>query len=427
MSGVDVTSLILAGAKVSAQVAESIQAASVVRTIDGAGTLELSVHDPDRKLIRSPLFAQKTTATIDGSVYELVQVRKTGSFVDVTFEDAVVADLRKAKGLLSAKAGSTTIDAFARRLMTAPGAKLVAFTGQKNLAALARGRVNEKGVEDEPKESSWEALQRLADERRWRCFADRGTVYFGPDSWLYGRSTPVRVSEFTNGVEDIDWDADSGKKAVRATFTANIGRWSVPPGQSVTLVDQGIGSGPWLVEEVRRPLTQVQGTIQLVRQQPVIPESEVGPRDDSDAADYVPSSAGGQVVAGPVSALGFAWPVTGPLTGAFGEDRPGHTHAGQDIAVPVGTPIAATDGGTVTVASVQSGYGNVVYIKHDGGVESRYAHLSSFAVRPGQSVKRGEVIGRSGNTGTSTGPHLHFEIRVDGRARDPLTFLPGRL
>lgn len=83
----------------------------------------------------------------------------------------------------------------------------------------------------------------------------------------------------------------------------------------------------------------------------------------------------------------------------------------------------ATSGGKVTAAGWQSGYGYVVYIDHGGGVTSRYGHLSKVLVKVGQSVSQGDVIARSGNTGNSTGPHLHFEIRVNGNAVSPLSYL----
>ncbi|MEO6205214.1 MAG: hypothetical protein ABIO67_07530, partial [Mycobacteriales bacterium] len=273
--GVDAVTLKLAGKSLTADVRQALVGATLSRTIDGASTLDLDINDPDRLLIRSKLLTERTTASIDGALFELVQIRKTGSTLTVTLEDATVADLRKRTVLLSAKAGTTTIDAFAKRLVAAaPGARLVAFAGQKNLAPLAVGTVKDQA------ETYWDGLQRLASERGWRCFADRGTVFLGPDSWLYGRVPAVKVTEHTDGVEDIDWDSDAGKKETRASFDANIQRWAAPPCAAVTILDQGLASGSWLVETVSRSLFQVKGTIGLVRQQPVIPEPKPEPRDD---------------------------------------------------------------------------------------------------------------------------------------------------
>jgi murein DD-endopeptidase MepM/ murein hydrolase activator NlpD len=94
-------------------------------------------------------------------------------------------------------------------------------------------------------------------------------------------------------------------------------------------------------------------------------------------------------------------------------------HEGVDYAAHIGTPVPSVADGRVKFAGVQSGYGNVVKIGHPGGFETVYAHLSSIAVKPGQAVSEGELIGKSGNSGTSTGPHLHFEFHSAGRLVDP--------
>lgn len=98
-------------------------------------------------------------------------------------------------------------------------------------------------------------------------------------------------------------------------------------------------------------------------------------------------------------------------------------HQGVDWAGPSGTPILATASGVVTHAGRQSGFGNLVIIQHDFGIETYYAHLSSISVREGQRVSRGERIGGMGSTGRSTGVHLHYEIRVGGRPINPLTYI----
>lgn len=98
-------------------------------------------------------------------------------------------------------------------------------------------------------------------------------------------------------------------------------------------------------------------------------------------------------------------------------------HSGIDIHARVGTPVAATASGVVSKSGWQSGYGNVVVIDHSGGFQSVYAHLSRKSVRVGQHVNKGMVIARSGNTGTSTGPHLHYEVRYHGRPHNPANFV----
>ncbi len=118
----------------------------------------------------------------------------------------------------------------------------------------------------------------------------------------------------------------------------------------------------------------------------------------------------------------------GRLTSRFGRRTSptkgaSSNHKGIDWGVPSGTSVMASSGGTVTRAGWSGGYGYVVYIRHPGGTETRYAHLSKVLVSAGQTVKQGQKIALSGNTGVSTGPHLHFEIRVNGTAVNPLDYL----
>ena len=99
-------------------------------------------------------------------------------------------------------------------------------------------------------------------------------------------------------------------------------------------------------------------------------------------------------------------------------------HAGIDLSGPVGTPIYATADGTVSTAGWNSGgYGKLVKIDHGRGIETRYGHLSSINIQAGQHVTRGQIIGRMGSTGRSTGSHLHYEVRIDGRAVNPIPFM----
>jgi murein DD-endopeptidase MepM/ murein hydrolase activator NlpD len=116
------------------------------------------------------------------------------------------------------------------------------------------------------------------------------------------------------------------------------------------------------------------------------------------------------------------------LTSSYGVRRDPFTgatamHSGLDFRGPIGAPIYAAAHGRVTYVGQKSGYGNVVEISHGNGLVTRYAHMSRFASRVGQSVDAGDVIGAIGSTGRSTGPHLHFEVRVNDRAVNPRPFL----
>ena len=119
---------------------------------------------------------------------------------------------------------------------------------------------------------------------------------------------------------------------------------------------------------------------------------------------------------------GCIWPTRGTVTSEYGR-RSGRQHQGMDIAAGTGTPIWAAQSGTVIYAGTQSGYGNITIIDH-GSFTTAYAHQSRIGVTEGQQVGQGDRIGSVGNTGRSTGPHLHFETRYGGTARNPRNCLP---
>jgi murein DD-endopeptidase MepM/ murein hydrolase activator NlpD len=122
------------------------------------------------------------------------------------------------------------------------------------------------------------------------------------------------------------------------------------------------------------------------------------------------------------SAAGLIWPVSGPITSPFGM-RWGRMHTGIDIGVLAGTAIRAAASGRVIIAGYVSGYGNLVFIDHGNGLSTGYAHQSQVAVSVGQEVSQGQVVGYVGCTGHCFGPHLHFEVRVNGVPVDPLGYL----
>jgi murein DD-endopeptidase MepM/ murein hydrolase activator NlpD len=118
----------------------------------------------------------------------------------------------------------------------------------------------------------------------------------------------------------------------------------------------------------------------------------------------------------------LAYPTVGAITSPFG-NRHGRLHRGVDIAANYGSPVVAAEAGTVLRAGYRGAYGLCIDISHGGGVVTRYAHLSSAAVKPGQRVERGQFIGRTGSSGNSTGPHLHFEVIVNGEHKNPSLFI----
>jgi murein DD-endopeptidase MepM/ murein hydrolase activator NlpD len=133
---------------------------------------------------------------------------------------------------------------------------------------------------------------------------------------------------------------------------------------------------------------------------------------------------------GQVSSAGLIWPVNGPVVSPFGPRTIGghyENHPGIDIAVPTGTAIDAAAAGTVLFTEPESssgGYGNYTCIDHGNNLSTCYAHQERFAVSQGQHVSQGQVIGYSDCTGFCFGPHLHFEVRINGQVQDPLNYLP---
>lgn len=124
-------------------------------------------------------------------------------------------------------------------------------------------------------------------------------------------------------------------------------------------------------------------------------------------------------------AVGWIKPLNGPVTSGFGP-RWGTMHEGMDIAAGTGTPVRAAAGGVVKKASWYGGYGKAVIIDHGKGVKTLYAHNSKLNVKVGDRVQAGEVISKVGSTGDSTGPHLHFEVQVHGKAVNPRPWLKKR-
>jgi murein DD-endopeptidase MepM/ murein hydrolase activator NlpD len=119
----------------------------------------------------------------------------------------------------------------------------------------------------------------------------------------------------------------------------------------------------------------------------------------------------------------FLWPVSGTINSGFGP-RGASFHDGLDIAAAEGTPIRAIEAGEVIYSDQLRGYGNMVIIRHADGIVSVYAHNQNNLAREGQTVARGEVVATVGSTGRVTGPHLHFEIRKNNAAQDPIQYLP---
>jgi murein DD-endopeptidase MepM/ murein hydrolase activator NlpD len=119
----------------------------------------------------------------------------------------------------------------------------------------------------------------------------------------------------------------------------------------------------------------------------------------------------------------FNWPVRGTVTSTFGV-RNGIKHAGIDIAAPMGTPVCAAASGKILYLGRLRGYGKILILKHEGQYTTVYAHLGGWTVHDGQYVNQGAPIATVGESGRSSGSHLHFEVRYDNKVRNPLFYLP---
>jgi murein DD-endopeptidase MepM/ murein hydrolase activator NlpD len=179
-----------------------------------------------------------------------------------------------------------------------------------------------------------------------------------------------------------------------------------------------------LTEESRQLAAQDAAVQALITSQAPTPAA-------TPAAQDAPAAAGAATPKAPAAAVkpsasGFIWPISGVVTSEFGP-RWGGFHPGIDIAGPNGGAIVAAMSGTVIYAQFNDGgYGNFTVLDNGGGYATAYAHQSKLGVSVGQHVSQGQVIGYEGSTGFSTGPHVHFEIRVNGTAQNPRNFLSGQ-
>ncbi len=458
------------GEDLRGEVARVLRDATIERTIEGSSTLTLDIYDDASRLLDSGIFNTRATMQVEEFSFELVQVRKSGPGLTVVLEDLPIAALRRHDKPKKVAPNTTTHVAFSRMLVREEAwLKFYApVSGDRALVELARGKPGTKD-EAEDRETTWDAVGRIAGERNWRRFVrGKNEIWYVPETWLQQQTPMFRITENSeDGVDNIDFDFDIGKKVASLSIDARAARWQVPVGALVEVYGMGPANGKWLVTSLSRSLFSLNVNITLTKARPVLPE----PRpDESDTPSSSATPVAAPVPSGPVvgaaknravSSSGFVWPASGRVSSGFGRDyvnlgdvseaewnrllaagwkgragdnverlyRPGSTgssrfHQGLDIAAKEGTEVVAAKKGTVTLATVAGAYGNAVYIDHGDGLVTRYGHLSRIQTRRGVRVDRGERIGAVGSTGRSTGPHLHFEVRVGGTPRDPKRYLP---
>lgn len=265
---------------------------SLAMTIDGASTLSVVVADHRRKVINDKTIDERSWANAAGIHFELVGLSKSGDFVTLTFEDAIVAALRRHTKPLSVPANSTTRAGFATRLCREARVPFLIDPTHKERVHNPLQR-----SADGQKSSSWDVLgSDVAEPINWRRFSDGQRLILGGDPWLINRyKKPALLKEHTGGVGSIDFDLDVAKRASTAKVTIDTRLLALPPGAPVRLTQLGPADGLWIVSDFTRKLTSSRGDLNLTRKTHVLKEPKAqrgaGGRDSGDP-DYLPGQDG---------------------------------------------------------------------------------------------------------------------------------------
>jgi len=257
-----------------------------------------------------------------------------------------------------------------------------------------------------------------------------GCIYPARLSPMPERGLPLVTGQVPSGLEELSPPAAAHEsvhrdaEAVHHVVKPGETLWRIARTYSVSLADLQRANGlsdPTQIEAGTRLLIPG-GERERPAPPPGTPQARLEPRRGPRAPPSQIPRAGGHALDPAAGGEPLAWPVRGVLISGFGA-RVGEHHDGIDLACPEGAPVFAAGEGEVLFAGEQRGYGNLVLIGHAHGLVTVYAHNSQNLVAQGDRVLRGEPIARVGRSGNATGPHLHFEVRVGTRPRDPLGFL----
>ena len=264
------------------------EAPTMRRTIDGASVLTVTAADHKRKLLNSPVIDERSWAEAAGMNFELVGVSKSGDDLTLTFEDAIVAALRRRTKPLSVPAGTTTRARFVARL--AREARVDYAVGPEKRSVVQSPLQRSIGGE---KSNSWDVLGAdVAEPINWRRFSDGRRLVVGGDDWLMGRKRPLVLREHTDGVQSIDFDLDVAKRASTAKVQCDARLLKITPGDPVRVHGVGPGDGLWLVSEVDQRLTTTRCDVTLTRKTHTLKEPKRhGPGERGDQ-DYLPGQGG---------------------------------------------------------------------------------------------------------------------------------------
>ncbi len=259
--------------KTHASLVGALTALTMTETITGASTVDLTLEDPDRTLLRSGLLTQRSTLVIDRAAFELAAVRKTGSTVSIVFEDLAVAKLRRQDSFRKVAPGAMSRAAFIESLVRADASWIKVRTTQGPTAKveLSRGTAKKSNDQAGEPEDTWTAAGRIMGEIQWRVWAYRSTLNLLPDTFLKAQS-PYVLTEDSQGVDDIDIDYDVGKPTATASLTGRAGFRSLVPGTAVQLEGMGPGDRVWLVESITRSAFSQQVGVNLILPLPTLPE-----------------------------------------------------------------------------------------------------------------------------------------------------------
>ena len=275
------------------------------------------------------------------------------------------------------------------------------------------------------RETSWDATGRWAQDvgaHRWAqrnvfCWVSDNELRAGAPALTIDGSEPWLLSPLGG------YEFSAARAVETCSFKLQADSWALLVGAAVDVTDHGVLDGRWIVRDAPGGIVSPEVAVTLSRPVSRAPE----PPADTSATRTTGGTGG---AAGGRTAATWAFPTSprGRVTSGFGaRSSPGGVgstnHDGIDIGVPVGTRVVAANGGKVTRAGENGGYGQYVEIQHAGGLVSFYGHLSQIKVRSGQVVDRGDVIALSGNTGNSTGPHLHFGMHENGVRIDPSRYV----
>lgn len=254
--------------------------------------------------------------------------------------------------------------------------------------------------------------QRLASEKAqlqvWKTVGQEQTAELA--------RLQMEVQALESRVAQLQMQADALQSQLRATATGAVAHQAASQGPPALPRAQTAYPPPALggpVDELSRRVSQLSAAADRLQQQ--YQDLAGLLKDVQEEARRYPDR----------------WPVSGAISSPFGLRRDPFTrtlqfHSGIDIAAPYGSPVTAAAAGTVTFAGYKPGYGFTVIVRHSTHRETLYAHMSRILVTAGQAVEKGDVIGRVGSSGHSTGPHLHFEVLEGGRPVDPYPYLTGQ-